>query len=355
MKLFVIGGATTDRLDSPAGRDQTAVLNDSMERMGRAIGDAGHDLLVCSPFAGSADAAVARGAARTASSAHGSIEFHFPDAPAVRAEFEVLERALGQRKIVRLPYPLVPGANERDMRNSWLLAQMAAMERSHAVIALGGKAAGAASLLLAVAESRQKLVLPLAFLDGAAGEYFARRRYSLADVLRDDIGSLSDPKRVEDCVALVERLAAGAPSAVKKAPSFFLSYARARPSEADFVEITLRRRGFDVFRDIQDFGPGEHLQSEIDDHLRRCDVFVALWSTEYACSPFCFDELTSAAKRKRDHDTPEIWLFCVDATRVVPPEARELISYPSQTRESLEGNLLRLVSARFGERKAATL
>lgn len=60
----------------------------------------------------------------------------------------------------------------------------------------------------------------------------------------------------------------------------FVSYARRRLQEADLAEMTLRRRGLEVFRDEHDFAAGAHLMGEIEEHLAGCDVFVALWSRD---------------------------------------------------------------------------
>lgn len=43
----------------------------------------------------------------------------------------------------------------------------------------------------------------------------------------------------------------------------------------------------------------------------------------------------------------ELWIFCPDGTRIVPKRARELIFYLVNSREEIEGQILRLL-----ERKA---
>jgi hypothetical protein len=339
-------------VDGSATPGKGAAVSEVMDQLGFAIGSAGHDLLVCSPFADSADTAVARGVARASQTTGApAIEFHYPDMPDIVGALDALRSSLQPCRIDARGYTPIPEEQGGGMRNSWLLVQIAAMERSHAVIAVGGRPEGSASLLLAVAESRRKPVLPLTFLGGAAEQYFARHRYSLEDRLDDDITILAAPKRISECIRLVERLALGAPGQrAASPPRFFLSYARSRPAEADFVEMTLRRRGLPVFRDRHDFGAGKPLQGEIDANIEQADVFVAMWSREYACSPHCFDELTSAARRRAASATsakpgkPEIWLLCVDETRVVPPEARDLINFVSTSRQSLEANLLELLT-----------
>jgi TIR domain len=145
-------------------------------------------------------------------------------------------------------------------------------------------------------------------------------------------------------VPLVEALASRKRAKPRQAPPpcFFISYARARPEEADFVEAILRRRDCLVVRDEKDFGAGRPLPGEIVEHIHQASVFVALWCKEYACSPWCFDELDLALER-RETGALTLWLLQIDDTRIVPPAARGLISYWLSTRDELEGRVLKLL------------
>jgi TIR domain len=127
-----------------------------------------------------------------------------------------------------------------------------------------------------------------------------------------------------------------------KPVKFFISYPRSRPWEADFVEMTLRRRNLSVFRDERDFGPGKSIPREISEKIYESDVFVAIYCTEYACSPWCFDELDLALSWQATGG-PELWLLLVDEARIVHPAARELTNYPARSRVELEGQILRLI------------
>jgi hypothetical protein len=62
MKIFVIGGVVLPESD-PAQEDQSIALRAAMETLGRHIVRDNHDLLVCSPFRGTADLEALRGAA----------------------------------------------------------------------------------------------------------------------------------------------------------------------------------------------------------------------------------------------------------------------------------------------------
>jgi TIR domain len=314
----------------------------SMETIGRDLIAAGDDLLVCSPYPDSVDTWAVRGAAEALAAREGPvIEFHYPDHEEVKGLLASLVRTIPENRIQRYPQPV--SRNEQaqpEWRYAWLLCQIAAMDRSHAVIALGGRLAQSASLLLQLARNRRKIVLPLSFLGGAGAECFDQRRHELADRLGDDIAALHSAERIGQAVELLDRLAKARPAGLPSLspPEVFVSYARCRPQDADYVEMALRRRDVRVYRDEQDFGAGRAIQGEITEHIHRASVFIALWCREYACSPWCYDELQLALERARSGKL-EIWMFCLDDTRIVPPAARELVSFPGQTRGEIERHL----------------
>lgn len=202
------------------------------------------------------------------------------------------------------------------------------------------------SLLLPLAESRRKCILPLRFIGGAAADCFERQRHFIQDKLGGNIHVLGEPTRISEIIGLLVPLASEriSPSPGRPAQKFFISYPKARPEEADFVETTLRRRNYSVFRDEKDFGAGHVLTQEIDQYLYQSDVFIALWCREYACSPWCFDELEVALGLQVEGRL-SVWMLCLDETRIVPPKARPLVHYPAHSRNDLEGALLRLLDS----------
>jgi len=341
MKIFIVGGTSVSTSD-PMYDDQSRVLNLSMERIGRELVSAGHDLLVCSPFAGSADLAAVKGIAEILNKTDSrSVEFHCPDSPDVERELTGLADSLRLKPFRVYSHPLPTDEHGKGQWSyGWLLAQLSAMDRSQAVVAIGGKVEGSSSLLLALAEGQRKPVLPFIFLEGAAAQAFQRRRYELEDVLQDKLSALQYVERMTDVGILLESVITHRLiKSMKEVPvRFFLSYPKCRPQEADFVEITLRRRNFEVYRDERNFGAGRSLPGEITESIHRANVFVAIWCREYACSPWCFDEFELAIKRGKT-----LWLLCVDDTRIVPPAARNLISYPARNREELERHVLTLL------------
>jgi hypothetical protein len=349
MKIFLIGGVSVETND-PAYANQVERLNSSMTELGRNIIKAGHDLLVCSPFEGTADVAAARGALEAIASQKevSTVEFHHPDAAAVAAEMAKFREGFHSEALKSFMHPTPKDEKGADLvEYAWLLAQTYAMDRSHSVIALGGKIGKTASLLLGLVDVRKKPILPLTYLGGAAAQAYDRRRYLLEDHLGSDLSALHDPSRSTEIVELMIRAATDSPksSPASKPLRFFVSYPRARPCEADFVETALRRRQCDVFRDEKDFAPGSPIPSEIEAAIYRADVFIAIWCNEYACSDWCFDEL-SLALRRRDAGKLAIWIFCVDNTRIVPPGARNLTNYPARSREELERHIMVLLEQR---------
>jgi hypothetical protein len=276
---------------------------------------------------------------------HGRIGFYYPSCPSVASQIESILETSSADKVSRFPQAAtLDDSGARPTVHDWLVAQLVAMDNCNAIVAMGGKADGAASVLLRLAESAGKPILPFAFLGGAAEQSYQRLQYKLKDKLGDGVSALADPSKTSSTVELVQTLFdqgfRGTTLADK--PKFFISYPRARPEEADFVEMVLRRRDYVVYRDERDFGPGQILQGEIDGYIHQATVFIALWCQEYACSPWCFDELELALELQQAKGL-EVWLLCLDDTRVVPKNARSIVGYSANSRTELEGQVISLL------------
>ena len=338
VRVFVIGS-----MRRPAGGDGgQAAFSAACRTIGASLAAAGHDLALCSPFGDSADFHVLSGARTSAGPTAGRIHFYFPDEPGVRAQLD--EAAVASD--VRRPQPPPRERTDAAWRNAWLLSQLAALDDSDVVVAVGGSETGSSGLLLALARSRRMPILPFGFVDGAARTVLEASFYELKDTIGDSgIASLSSVDGARSCAeligTLVARRQAGSPP-ISREPLFFISYARDRPEEGDFVETVLRRRGHVVHRDDSTFGAGHDVHGAISESVHRADVFIALWCREYACSPWCFDELDQALNRR---ERPRMWIFCVDDTRIVPPRARNLVHYRASTRDALQGHLVTLLDA----------
>jgi hypothetical protein len=344
MKVFVIGGAVS-RPNDANYKAQAAILRKSMQEVGRTLIRRGHDVLICSPHRGSADIEAFHGAAKAfAAVRRSSLEFHAPDLEDTQRELNLLIRSLPQHRVKRFIHPV--SADDRGRPNlmySWLLSQMSALARCQIVLALGGRTDGSASLLLPIAEAQQKHILPLTFLGGAATQSFERQRNELASRLGDKIVLLHDKNLVPEAVKLIDTLPQRASSTDRQAPvRAFLSYPNTRKNDADTVESLLLTYGCDVFRDKQTFGAGRSIVGEIREYIHAASIFVAIWCQEYACSPWCFDEMEMALARHRD-GRMTLWILCFDGTPMMPPAARPLAYYQISGRRELEHTIRGLI------------
>ncbi len=313
-----------------------------MTALGAECVQLGHEIVICSPFPDSADSHLLKGVAGISKDSAPVISIHYPELPEVESTLKDLLTETGLSNI-RL-YPC-PGAGDfpspEAIQYAWLFAQLNAMDSCAGIITVGGKPSGSLNLLFHLADARNKRVLPLTFLGGAAQDHFDSSYWSLHDLIPKDLDKLSDPSKVTQAPSLLETLLSGKPSDEEQ--SFFISYARARPNEADYVETLLRRRNHAVYRDEVDFEPSANTQTEIIENIKRANVFVALWCKEYACSPWCFDELEMALDRK-SKGLADLWIFCIDDTRIVPKAARGLNYYSTTSREQLEEKILFLLN-----------
>jgi hypothetical protein len=344
MKIFLIGGIVLAPAD-PQFVPQQVLLQQTMRNLGRDVVSKGHCLAVCSPLQDSADFQAVKGAAEVKSNGFPiAVEFYLPNIPLVQVALAKIREEMSPINVRTIVCPAPADDSHEALRNAWLLAQLTAMEACYAVMAIGGKLSGSMSLLLRLAETRLKIILPFPYLGGAAAELFDRRRYLLSDQLGDQFDVLSNPDKIAEAVALVETLSQGESTSVKPAitQKLFISYAKANPENADFVEMLLRRRGLSVYRDERDFEPGSIVQSEIDKHIQESDVFIALWCQDYACSPWCFDELERALDLQ-EKNRLKLWIICTDDTRMIPQRARKKLSYSAVSRDLLEKCLIKLI------------
>ncbi|PED91589.1 hypothetical protein CON43_01165 [Bacillus cereus] len=343
MRYFVIGGLVGRDLKCETEKKK---FENACVRIGQTICDLGHSLVVCSPFKDSADYWVLEGFKKNIPKENQVVEFHFVDSESVREEVEKLEEKLYPLRIIKIPSTPSPKNLENFKSNSysWLLCQLQALESCQKIIAIGGKLDGSANMLLLFAESKRKQIIPLSFLGGAARESFLRRRYELEDRFGESYILFQDDKKIAESIKLGEVSVSYSPIK-RQSPNplkFFISYPRARPGEADYIETLLRRRNFQVFRDESDFGAGYAIPKQIEEAIYAANVFIAVWCAEYACSPWCFDELELALDRLESGKV-KVWIICVDDTRIVPMRARDLNYYTVKKREEIEGQILKLL------------
>lgn len=263
------------------------------------------------------------------------IELHYLDICEVRERInEVLEN-----KRISL-YPYLDDNLHLELNYAYLLCQLNAIRNADFIIALGGKENGSANMLLAFAD-RTKTIVPIIKFNGAAKAYYEKYRYKLEDYLSEERGVLIHGNTNEIISAFLNsKRKHNQTAAYRKAFKVFISYARENARWADMTEVFLRRRDINLFRDESDFRPGQQVQKHILDELHTSDVVIALWCKEYACSPWCFDEIEEALNLL---DELELWIICVDDTRIVPRRARSLHHYKVNSRQELEGQLTQLL------------
>ena len=351
MKIFVIGGVTVS-MEEEKYSSQLTYLSESVQLLGQNLIKAGHDLIVCSPFEGSADLSVLQGALTVIENfKQVGVEIYYPNIISVCSQIERLGDGVQVKQFRKFPQSVSSGdVSESNLTYPWLLAQLVAMDHADMIICIGGKLNGAATLLLSLAAARKKPILPFTFLHGAASQLFQKREFELTDRLGQDVSLLHSELIADVAISLIDTIGQNqmaGEGAVQAPNKFFLSYANERPAEADFVEMILRRRNLDVFRDEVDFDAGRFLLDEIDEKIYGADIFIALWCKEYACSPWCFDEFDLALKRQASGKL-KMWILKIDETRIVPPGARDLLVYNVASRGDIEGTVLKLLEASRG-------
>lgn len=340
MKVMLVGGLP-DTSNSEEAERLSTLIEGSVSKIAKSLVEEGHEILVCSPFAGSADYEALNGVG--AATRPSRIEFHFPDMQKVRQKVEEWNDKLPNAKMDKFPHFPPEAEGESALQHAWLLSQLSAMDRASALIAVGGRIGGSAELLLKLAHSRKLPILPLTVLKGAAARFFDTHRYEYEDILGPDVDALHTIASIENLNKLIAKLTSKQRQGPQYGNKVFVSYARTQTSMADFVEMTLRRRGIDVVRDEASFEPGHTIPNEIREKIISAQTFVALWSLDYASSPWCFDEIEFALDRQ-ESGALDIWFIQLDDTRIVPPRARNIVSYKAVGRDELKSVIDTLVT-----------
>jgi hypothetical protein len=184
---------------------------------------------------------------------------------------------------------------------------------------------------------KQKVVVPFAVLGGAAARAFERRDWARvlpsfnADVLRSRA-------RVSEAMAIVDRLVIGnvRPSHGYAWPPRRVLVSRAA-SDVDFgtaLQTVLAEAGCDAVLGDKEIRADRTVKAAIQDAIIGADLFVALWSTNYALSAYCNDELDLAIQR-HEAGQLQIWFFNLDRSTVVPRRARRLSQVTTPTPQAL--------------------
>jgi hypothetical protein len=340
MKCLIIGGLSVE-----IEKNEQFYL--ACLKLGESIAEIGASLVICSPFTDSADYWVCKGYIESGIHPNPLVHIYYIDLPHIHDEVNKLQSQFGLRFINKIPSSPPTDISQEALSYSWLLCQLKALEMCQIIVAMGGKSDGAANMLLLLAESKNKPILPLPYFGGASKYALERKYYELSDKLGDNFYNLNDPNKLKEVILNLPCLLNKNSTAVKHSfrfPNIFISYPRSRPHEADFIETLLRRRNIKVFRDDSDFGAGDSIPTAIEEAIYSSNIFLATWCREYACSPWCFDEIELALDRAKKN-CMEIWIFNLDGTRIVPKRARDLHIIEIKSRDEIEGKLLKLLDS----------
>lgn len=335
--VFVIGGETGETEDTDA---ESPRLNNASLKLGRALAESGAHLLICSPFPDSADyyAAMGYAGARTG---EGVIQFHSPDHPTVKEKRRRLQSTLDwpDERLQVFNYPGPEGSDDDGWFQAWLLSQIQALEKADVVVAIGGAVSKTANTLLHLAEARGLPVVPFAFLGGAAARLYDRRDWKGLNPGFDPT-PLTRDDGVERTVEIVNRLTmdrhrqlAGDSRAPK---SVFISVAQEDGSLGEAMAQALRARGIEAIMGEREIRSDQMVSASIQQALLRSDTCAVLWSRHYAQSPWCNDEL-SVALDSQAFRGMKVWLFNLDGSPIVPPQARKLRTISARSPAAIQG------------------
>jgi hypothetical protein len=340
MKLFIIGSLVDNDV-------ATNEFSSFCSGLGSRFALKAVDLILCSPYPGSADIEIIKGVSTQEPKAL-TIELHFPRTLENETSWDRLIESLNASvKITKFRHEAPIISESEAVKYGWLFCQIQAINNCDFVVVIGGKVSGSSNLLVRVADVQGKEIIPLPKFGGVGELYFERKRYQLIDQWGldsvDAFSSCEDLEKIVDTIIDQRKDERFEQLKLKKQDfTFFISYPKERPAEADFIEMVLRRRNHNVFRDDNDFSPGEDISNAIKENIFRSDVFIGLWCKEYACSPWCFDEL-SLALDMHEREGKVLWIFKLDETRMVHPKARNILWYNTNSRAEIEGRILHLL------------
>lgn len=341
MRLFIIGG-------EPENFSNHTALAIFCNEFGKRLGKEKIDLILCSPFKGSADYDVIQGLKTTERDIKLSLTLYYPRTNDIEVAWNKELKGLMSKVVVNRFYQEVPSVSSKEsFTYSWLFCQLQAIAEADIVVVVGGKISGSSNLLVRIANAQGKTIVPIPTFGGVGELYYRKMEYQLRDVWDDkDRLDYFETANATGLAQLIlhktKRKVFKALEGPKERITFFISYARQRPAEADYIEMLLRQRNRIIIRDEQDIEPGDDINNAIKENISRADIFIAVWCKEYACSPWCYDELSQALELHKRKGKP-IWIFCVDDTRMIHPEARKIVQLKTETRKEIKGEILELL------------
>ena len=327
MKTLIVGGK------SGGGRVDPA-LRRAYDEIGRDLAKSGHDLIICSPYAASADSNVAQAYLRESGR---SVTMFIPN------ESQILRKAqklvsLGAEIVVLPARPRSVETSKSALSHYWAYAHTDALDACEAVVAIGGRIEGAGRAVLqrATYTTHERPVVPFAAFGGAAKDFFEEHFVLLQARLGprvDDLRKESAPSKCGSLLAAITR------QTLPGNPVFFLSYSHAqgRINDGDTVANILQDQI--VWRDLRDLGVDHNVDEEIRQAISRAHVFVAVWSYDYAASPNCIEELEMALDRRDKRENsglPQIWILRMDEAKISNRRLRKLLGSSGSNPNTME-------------------
>lgn len=339
MRIMPIGSCVSD--------DSYEELSRFCYQLGKELATKSIELILCSPFKMSFDFELLQGVLSVPNQAC-RLQLFYPSSDALEKKWYTLLEKLPKGAFIQFTYGGFDVEDLNARKFAWLYCQLQALEKADVVLAVGGNEDGASNLFFKIAENQRKNIIPIVQFGGMAKSVFNQRKYQILDAIGEDIfNKLYRQENLEVIIQTVSNRIANeetflAQNKLDFEPVFFISYARKRPSEADHIEMILRRRNFTVLRDEKEIDAGEDVVNAISENIAKSNIFIAVWCKEYACSPYCIDEMEEALKRKAEQKT-KLWIVRVEDIRIVPKNARNLLYVDAFDRESIEGKIIGLV------------
>lgn len=324
-----------------------AQFQDFCINLGRKLSSSHIELLLCSPFEKSVDYELLMGVL-SERNIKVTLRLFYPKSDLIEKKWYSILKKLPGGSYTHFTFGGFNLEEKEARKFAWLYCQLQALEEANIIVALGGNEDGASDLFFKIAETRKKIIIPITEFGGSARKVFNTLKYQIKDKLGE---TLYNKIYLEDLseltiAALSNALHDGkvflSNPKINFEPIFFLSYARARPAEADQIEMLLRRRNYVVLRDEVNIGAGDDLLNSISENIAKSNVFIAIWCKEYACSPYCYDELEEAIERHSEQKT-ELWIIRIEDVRIVPKKARDILYVDGFDRETIEGKILSLI------------
>lgn len=342
MRIFIIG--------SPANTNnkQNEDFATFCFEIGKGLASKKIDLVLCSPYNDSADYHVIEGI-KSSTEKKLSLHLYYPKTDKLEKQWNSKLNGLdGFIKVSKFRQESHLVDDPQSITYSWLFCQLQGITNSDFVIVIGGKLSGSSNLLLRLADAQEKTIIPIKRFGGVGELFYEKKKYQLSDKFgynySEELFSNLTPESLINTLINkpIDIASINIQNFHNEKLTFFISYSREKPAKADLIETILRRRNYTVLRDENNIAASQDIPNAIKENILKSDIFIALWCKEYACSPWCYDEL-SIALESHTKEGKSLWIFRTDKTRIVHPKARKLLWFDVENRAQIEGKILSLL------------